>query len=63
MLMHEAARHARDSIIVHKPNSITATFLIVRSCARAVFQNDCALAAELIRAHPLAREHLDVQHE
>ncbi|CAK0823981.1 unnamed protein product [Prorocentrum cordatum] len=58
-LMDEAARSARDRIILRK--SIAAEFLAIRSCARAVFQGDFLFAQRLLRSHPLARGHLDAQ--
>eukprot|EP00959_Pyramimonas_sp_CCMP1952_P198931 4160869-Pyramimonas_sp.AAC.1 len=61
--MREAARHARDSIIIGKPNSTTAECMATRSCARATCQNDFDFATKWHLAHALAREHFGAQHE
>eukprot|EP00959_Pyramimonas_sp_CCMP1952_P314916 6591714-Pyramimonas_sp.AAC.1 len=56
--MIEAARYARNSFIIHKPQSLDAKFTVLRTCARAAFRQDVRLAERVCLSHPLAREHL-----
>eukprot|EP00959_Pyramimonas_sp_CCMP1952_P171567 3585326-Pyramimonas_sp.AAC.1 len=54
------ARFARNSIMLRRPSSSLAKYMIVRSAARAVFRQDARLAERLQASHYLARNHLQI---
>eukprot|EP00959_Pyramimonas_sp_CCMP1952_P273710 5721004-Pyramimonas_sp.AAC.1 len=56
--MIEAARYARNALIVHKPQSKDARLMVIRTCARAFYRQDMRLARRVFSSHALAREHL-----
>eukprot|EP00959_Pyramimonas_sp_CCMP1952_P245748 5136048-Pyramimonas_sp.AAC.1 len=60
MVMKEAARFARDSIVVKRPLDPLSQYIVCRSIARALWKQDRTLADRLVLAHPLARDHLEL---
>eukprot|EP00959_Pyramimonas_sp_CCMP1952_P412490 8643853-Pyramimonas_sp.AAC.1 len=55
--MGEAARCARNAVFFHRPESLLARLLDVRSIVRAVFRGGAHVLVKRERSHQLATDH------
>eukprot|EP00959_Pyramimonas_sp_CCMP1952_P446281 9343898-Pyramimonas_sp.AAC.1 len=63
--MFEAARHARNRLLTGKPHDPLSRYVACRTIARAVWNQDMALARRIVLSHPFGRKFisLDVQQQ
>ena len=59
-VVREAARAARDAMILKSPNEAWTKWMVTKSIGRAVWTHNILLATRLVLAHAVGRRFLDI---